>query len=59
MRRAPVEENPCPGGLANGLWKGLPIMPLTTCGTALLGEAVGWRASPLNDVANGVDDGRP
>ena len=33
------EESPCPGGLANGVWNGLPITPLTKCGTALTRKA--------------------
>jgi hypothetical protein len=33
------EESPCPRGLANGLWNGRPIMPLTACGTALARNA--------------------
>ena len=33
------EDSPSPGGLANGLWKGRPITPLTKCGTALARKA--------------------
>ena len=29
------EESPSPDRLANGDWKGRPLMPLTKCGTAL------------------------
>ncbi len=29
------EDRPSPRGLANGLWKARPIVPLTKCGTAL------------------------
>ncbi|MEN6295952.1 MAG: hypothetical protein ABFD61_07495 [Chloroherpetonaceae bacterium] len=27
-------DNPCPGGLENGVGKGLPEIPFTKCGTA-------------------------
>ena len=29
------EDSPSPGGLANGLWNGCPVTPLTQCGIAL------------------------
>ncbi|RXH55835.1 hypothetical protein GRAN_2692 [Granulicella sibirica] len=28
------DESPSPGGFANGLWNGCPMVPLTKCGTA-------------------------
>jgi hypothetical protein len=33
------DDEPCPGGDANGLWKGLPEMPLTRCGIVLARKA--------------------
>ena len=33
------DDSPSPGGLANGLWNGLPEMPLTRCGIALARNA--------------------
>jgi hypothetical protein len=33
------DESPWPGGLANGLWKGRPITPLTKCGMAFVKKA--------------------
>jgi len=33
------DESPCPGGLANGLWNDLPIIPLTKWGIAFARNA--------------------
>jgi hypothetical protein len=30
-----ADDKPLPGGVANGLWNGLPDMPFTKCGIAL------------------------
>jgi hypothetical protein len=33
------EESPSPGGEANGLWNGCPVIPATKCGTAFVRNA--------------------
>ena len=34
-----AQDKPSPGGDANGLWNGCPIIPLTKCGMALAKNA--------------------
>jgi hypothetical protein len=34
-----AEDSPWPGGEANGLWNGCPIIPFTKCGIALARKA--------------------